>query len=71
MKATCEREIFKLFLVTKWKGFYSFKLKKNSKRKILKLNIFYLVKNSADFYVDCRPQIRVRYLLHVSQTSEF
>ena len=29
--------------VTKCKGFYSFKLEKNTKRKILKLNNFYLV----------------------------
>ena len=29
--------------VTKCTGFYSFKLEKNTKRKILKLNIFHLV----------------------------
>ena len=29
--------------VTTCKGFYSFKLEKNTKRKILKLRIFYLV----------------------------
>ena len=44
MKATWEREIFKLFQVTKCKGFFSFKLEKNTKKKILKLNIFYVVK---------------------------
>ena len=53
MKATCEREIFKLFQVTKCKGFYSFKLEKNTKRKILKLNILSCGKNSA---FSCRLQ---------------
>ena len=68
MKATCEREIFKLFQVTKCKGCYSFKLEKNTKRKILKLNIFYLVEKIVRFHVDCRPQIRIVYLKpHCSQ----
>ena len=31
IKSTCEREIFRLFYVTKCKGFNSFKLKKNHK----------------------------------------
>ena len=51
MKATCEREIFKNFQVTKCKGFYSFKLDKNTKRKVLKLNIFYLVEKIVRFHV--------------------
>ena len=68
MKATCEREIFKLFQVTKCKGCYSFKLEKNTKRKISKLNIFYLVEKIVRFHVDCRPQIRIVYLKpHCSQ----
>ena len=50
MKATCER------------GFYSFKLEKNSKRKILKLNDFYLVEKIVRFQVDCRPQFSIVYL---------
>ena len=53
------------------KGFYSFKLEKNTKREILKLNIFYLVEKIVRFHVDCRPQIRIVYLLHFSQTCEF
>ena len=61
MKATCEREIFKLFQVTKCKGCYSLKLEKNTKRKILKLNILYLVEKIVRFHVDCRPQIRIVY----------
>ena len=69
MKATCEREIFKLFYVTKCKGCYSFKLEKNSKRKILELNIFYLVKKIVRFHVDCKPQIRIVYLK--SQCSQW
>ena len=45
MKATWEREIFKLFQVTKCKGFFSFKSeRKTPRKKILKLNIFYVVK---------------------------
>ena len=56
MKATWERE------VTKCRGCYSFKLEKNTKRKILKLNIFYLVEKIVRFHVDCRPQIRIVYL---------
>ena len=71
MKATCQREIFKLFYVTKCKGFYSFKLEKNTKRKILKLDISYLVEKIVRFHVDCRPQVTIVYLLHVSQTCEF
>ena len=51
MRATCEREIFKLFQVTKCKGFYFFKLEKNTKRKVLKLNIFYLVEKIERFHV--------------------
>ena len=65
MKATCEQEIFKLFQVTKRKGCYSFKLEKNTKRKILKLNIFYLVR----FHVDFRLQIRIVYFLVQSVRS--
>ena len=62
MKATCEREIFKLFQVTKCKGCYSLKLEKNTKRKILKLNILYLVEKIVRFHVNCRPQIRIVYI---------
>ena len=51
IKATCEREIIKLFQVTKYKGFYSFKLEKNTKRKVLKLNTFYLVEKIVRFHV--------------------
>ena len=50
MKATCER------------GFYSFKLEKNTKRKILKLNDFYLVEKIVRFQVDRRPQFSIVYL---------
>ena len=49
IKATCEREIIKLFKVTKYKGFYSFQLEKNTKRKVLKLNTFYLVEKNGSF----------------------
>ena len=35
--------LMKATQVTKCKGFYSFKLETNTERKILKLNIFYLV----------------------------
>ena len=59
VNATCEREIFKLFKVSKCKGFYSFKLEKNTMRKILKLNIFHLVEKIVRFLVDCGPQIRI------------
>ena len=38
------------------------KLEKNTKRKIIKLNIFYLVGKIVRFHVDCRPQIRIVYL---------
>ena len=55
----CEREIFNLFLVSKCKGFYSFKLEKNTMRKILKLNIFHLVEKIVRFLVDCGRQIRI------------
>ena len=41
---------------------YSFKLEKNTKRKILKLNIFYLVEKIVRFHVDCRPQFSIVYL---------
>ena len=44
---------------------YSFKLEKNTKRKILKLNIFYLVR----FHVDFRLQIRIVYFLVQSVRS--
>ena len=54
MKATCEREIFKLFQVTKCKACYSFKLEKNTKSKMLKLNLFYLVEKNSAF--SCRLQ---------------
>ena len=40
-------------------------------RKILKLNIFHLVEKIVRFHGDCRPQIRIAYLLHLSQTCEF
>ena len=52
IKATCEREIFKLFQVTKCKGCYSCKLEKNNRRKILKLIFFYLVEQNSAF--SCR-----------------
>ena len=67
MNATCEREIFKLFYVSKCKGFYSFKLEKNTVRKILKLNTFHLVEKIVRFHVDCGPQLGS----HFSQTCEF
>ena len=35
------------------------------------LNIFHLVEKTVRFHVDCRPQIRIVYLLHFSQTCEF
>ena len=41
---------------------YSFKLEKNTKRKILTLNIFYLAEKIVRFLVDCRKQIRIVYL---------
>ena len=41
------------------KGFYSFKLEKNTVRKILKLNTFHLVEKILRFLVDCGPQIRI------------
>ena len=41
---------------------YSFKLEKNTKRKILKLNIFYLVEKIVRFHVDCRPPLSIVYL---------
>ena len=59
VNATCEREIFKLFQVSKCKGFYSFKLEKNIVRKILKLNTFHLVEKIVRFHVHCGPQIRI------------
>ena len=59
MKATWEQEIFKLSFVTKCKKYYSCKLEKNTKRKILKLHIFYLVEKLIRFHVDSRLQIRV------------
>ena len=37
------------------------KLEKNTKRKIIKLNIFYLVEKIVRFHVDCRQQIRIVY----------
>ena len=33
-------------------------------RKILKLNIFHLAEKIVRFHIDCRPQIRIVYLLH-------
>ena len=48
-----------LFQVSKCKGFYSFKLEKNTMRKILKLNIFHLVEKIVRFFVDWGPQIRI------------
>ena len=59
VNATCAREIFKLFEVSKCKGFYSFKLEKNTVRKILKLNTFHLEEKIVRFHVDCGPQIRI------------
>ena len=60
MKATCEREIFQLFKSQNANDVcYAFKLEKNTKGKILKLNIFYLVEKIVRFHVDCRPQIRI------------
>ena len=50
MKAACEREL------------YSFKLEKNTNRRILKLNDFYLVEKIVRFQVDCRPQFSIVYL---------
>ena len=41
---------------------YSFELKKNTKRKILKLSFFYLVEKIVRFHVDCRPQFSIVYL---------
>ena len=46
------------FFGSKCKTFYSFKLKKNTKTKILKLNIFIVWKNIMRFHVDCRPRSR-------------
>ena len=48
---------------------YSFKLEINTKRKILKLNIVYLVEKIVRFHVDCRPQITIVYLK--SQCSQW
>ena len=70
MKATCEREIFKLFYVSKCKGFYSFKLKKYTMRKILKLNIFHLVEKIVRFHVDCGPQISIALFTNWHANSE-
>ena len=41
---------------------YSFNLETNTKRKILKLNIFYLVEKIVRFHVDCRQQFSIVYL---------
>ena len=43
---------------SKCKTFHSFKLKKNTKRKILKLNILIVCKRITRFHVDCRPRSR-------------
>ena len=40
-------------------NFYSFKLEKNTMRKILKLKIFLLVEKIVRFLVDCGPQISI------------
>ena len=61
MKATYEREIFKLFLGHKIQRMLFLQVRENNKRKILKLNIFYLVEKIVRFYVDCRPQISIVY----------
>ena len=49
MKATCEREIFKLFQVTKCKGFFSFKLEKNTKKKNFKTEYLLCCKKNNAF----------------------
>ena len=38
------------------------KLEKNTKRKILKLNDFYLAEKIVRFQVDCRQQFSIVYL---------
>ena len=55
MKATYEQRFYSF-------GIYSFKLETNTKRKILKLNIFYLVEKIVRFHLDCRPQFSIVYL---------
>ena len=44
---------------------YSFKLEKNTKRKVLKLNIFYLVEKIVRFLVDCGTQIRIALFMRI------
>ena len=62
MKSTCEREILKLFWVTKCKGFNSLKLQKNNEEKSYKLITLILWKKNYAFSSDCRLQIRINYL---------
>ena len=70
-KQHASEKYLNFFRVTKCKRILFLQLKEKTKRKILKLNIFYLVEKIVRFHVDCRPQIRIVYLLHFSQTCEF
>ena len=69
LNATCEREIFKLFPVSKCKGFYSLKLEKNTVRKILKLNTFHLVEKMVRLIF--MQTVDRKLGSHFSQTCEF
>ena len=62
---TCEREIFKLFQVTKCKGFNSFKLKKNNKEKNLKKAEYFY---RQDFRIT--PYINYAYIHCLKKTKD-